>query len=181
MRLSAFFFEIIPISGFFISSQYFSLIIAAFISLILSLLVIVTFYIMEKRVSKFQIFSITMSALLTTGAYSLDNENFIKIQPTIFNGFFCFVLLTGLLYKKSMMKQFFGSQFFLTDITWYKLSFRWGLFFLFPDLFFLDASSLEILHPPKSYCITFLWNSIHPSLMYSTQMTTQAASLTTLL
>ena len=131
MRLSAFFFEIIPISGFFISSQYFSLIIAAFISLILSLLVIVTFYIMEKRVSKFQIFSITMSALLTAGAYSLDNENFIKIQPTIFNGFFCFVLLTGLLYKKSMMKQFFGSQFFLTDITWYKLSFRWGLFFLF--------------------------------------------------
>jgi|TARA_B110000037_G_scaffold34147_1_gene41349 intracellular septation protein len=131
MRLSAFFFEIIPISGFFISSQYFSLIIAALISLILSLLVIVTFYIMEKRVSKFQIFSITMSALLTAGAYSLDNENFIKIQPTIFNGFFCFVLLTGLLYKKSMMKQFFGSQFFLTDITWYKLSFRWGLFFLF--------------------------------------------------
>ena len=131
MRLSAFFFEIIPISGFFISSQYFSLIIAAFISLILSLLVIVTFYIMEKRVSKFQIFSITMSALLTAGAYLLDNENFIKIQPTIFNGFFCFVLLTGLLYKKSMMKQFFGSQFFLTDITWYKLSLRWGLFFLF--------------------------------------------------
>lgn len=131
MRLSAFFFEIIPISGFFISSQYFSLIISALISLILSLLVIVTFYIMEKRVSKFQIFSITMSALLTAGAYLLDNENFIKIQPTIFNGFFCFVLLTGLLYKKSMMKQFFGSQFFLTDITWYKLSFRWGLFFLF--------------------------------------------------
>ena len=131
MRLSAFFFEIIPISGFFIGSQYFNLIIAALISLILSLLVIVTFYIMEKRVSKFQIFSITMSALLTAAAYSLDNENFIKIQPTIFNGFFCFVLLTGLLYKKSMMKQFFGSQFFLTDITWYKLSFRWGLFFLF--------------------------------------------------
>ena len=131
MRLSAFFFEIIPISGFFISSQYFSLIIAAFISLILSLLVIVIFYIMEKRVSKFQIFSITMSALLTAGAYSLDNENFIKIQPTIFNGFFCFVLLTGLLYKKSMMKQFFGAQFFLTIITWYKLSFRCGLFFLF--------------------------------------------------
>ena len=30
---------------------------------------------MEKRVSKFQIFSITMSALLTAGAYLLDNEN----------------------------------------------------------------------------------------------------------
>ena len=131
MRLSAFFFEIIPISGFFIGSQYFNLILAAFISLILSLVVIITFYILEKRVSKFQIFSISMSTLLTSAAYLLDNENFIKIQPTIFNGFFSFVLLIGLIYKQSMMKQFFGSQFFLTDETWYKLSFRWGLFFLF--------------------------------------------------
>jgi len=131
MRLSAFFFEIIPISGFFIGSQYFNLIEAAFISLLLSLIVIINFYILEKRVSKFQIFSITMSALLTAAAYLLDNENFIKVQPTIFNGFFSFVLLAGLLYKQSMMKQFFGSQFFLTDPTWYKLSFRWGLFFLF--------------------------------------------------
>ena len=131
MRLSAFFFEIIPISGFFIGSQYFNLILAAFISLILSLVVIITFYILEKRVSKFQIFSISMSTLLTSAAYLLDNENFIKIQPTIFNGFFSFVLIIGLIYKQSMMKQFFGSQFFLTDKTWYKLSFRWGLFFLF--------------------------------------------------
>ena len=30
-----------------------------------------------------------------------------------------------------MMKQFFGSQFFLNDKTWYKLSLRWGLLFLF--------------------------------------------------
>ena len=131
MRLSAFFFEIIPISGFFISAQYYNLITAAIISLILSLMVILTFYLYEKRVSKFQIFSIFMSALLTSAAYLLDNENFIKIQPTLFNGFFSFVLLAGLLYKQSMMKHFFGSQFFLTDQTWYKLSFRWGLFFLF--------------------------------------------------
>ena len=131
MRLSAFFFEIIPISGFFISAQYYNLITAAIISLILSLMVILTFYLYEKRVSKFQIFSIFMSALLTSAAYLLENENFIKIQPTIFNGFFSFVLLAGLLYKQSMMKHFFGSQFFLTDQTWYKLSFRWGLFFLF--------------------------------------------------
>ena len=131
MRLSAFFFEIIPISGFFISAQYYNLITVAIISLILSLMVILTFYLYEKRVSKFQIFSIFMSALLTSAAYLLDNENFIKIQPTIFNGFFSFVLLAGLLYKQSMMKHFFGSQFFLTDQTWYKLSLRWGLFFLF--------------------------------------------------
>ena len=131
MRLSAFFFEIVPISGFFIGSQYFNLIVAAFISLLLSLFVMATFYILEKRISKFQIFAISMSALFTLFAYSFDDDQFVKIQPTIFNGFFASVLLLGIINKKAMMKQFFGSQFFLNDDTWYKLSLRWGLFFLF--------------------------------------------------
>ena len=42
-----------------------------------------------------------------------------------------FTKLIGILKKKAMMKQFFGSQFSLNDETWYKLSLRWGLFFLF--------------------------------------------------
>lgn len=131
MRLSAFFFEIVPISGFFIGSQYYDLIIAAFISLLLSLFVMATFYLVERRISKFQIFAICMSALFTLFAYLFENDQFVKIQPTIFNGFFSSVLLIGILNKKAMMKQFFGSQFFLNDDTWYKLSLRWGLFFLF--------------------------------------------------
>ena len=130
MRLSAFFFEIVPLSGFFISAQYYNLIISAIISLILSLLVIITFYFIEKRISKFQIFGICMSGLLTIFAYLFNDEIFVKIKPTIFNGFFSAVLLIGILNKKAMMKQFFGSQFFLNDETWYKLSLRWGLFFL---------------------------------------------------
>ena len=30
-----------------------------------------------------------------------------------------------------MMKQFFGSQFYLTEYTWRLLSLRWGIFFAF--------------------------------------------------
>ena len=131
MRLSAFFFEIIPLSGFFISAQYYNLIVAAIISLILSLFVIITFYLIERRISKFQIFAIFMSGLITMFAYLFNDETFVKIKPTIFNGFFSAVLLIGILNGKAMMKQFFGSQFFLNDKTWYKLSLRWGLFFLF--------------------------------------------------
>ena len=134
MRLSAFFFEIVPLSGFFIGSQYYSLITAAIISLILGVIVMLTFYLIEKRVSKFQIFGICMSTLFTFFAYSFNDEEFVKIQPTIFNGFFSAVLLIGILKKKAMMKQFFGSQFSLNDETWYKLSLRWGLFFLFLTL-----------------------------------------------
>ena len=72
-----------------------------------------------------------MSAIFTLFAYWFDDDQFVKIQPTIFNGFFSFVLLLGIINKKAMMKQFFGSQFFLNDETWFKLSFRWGMFFLF--------------------------------------------------
>ena len=134
MKLSAFFFEIVPLSGFFIGAQYYTLIIAAIISLILGLFVMLTFYLIEKRISKFQIFGICMSALFTLFAYLFNDDQFVKIQPTIFNGFFSAVLLIGIFYKKAMMKQFFGSQFFLNDETWYKLSLRWGLFFLFLTL-----------------------------------------------
>ena len=129
MRLSAFFFEIIPLSGFFIGAQYYTLITAAIISLILGLLVMLTFYIIEKRISKFQIFGICMSALFTFFAYSFNDDEFVKIQPTIFNGFFSAVLLIGIFYKRAMMKQFFGSQFSLNDETWYKLSLEMGFVF----------------------------------------------------
>ena len=98
MRLSAFFFEIVPLSGFFVGAQYFTLIITAIISLILGLLVILVFYVIEKRISKFQIFGICMSALFTFFAYSFNDDEFVKIQPTIFNGFFSAVLLLSLIH-----------------------------------------------------------------------------------
>ena len=118
MKLKAFFFEILPITSFFIIAQYQSIIIAALLSSLFSLIVLITFYFIEKRIAKFQIFSITLSGLLSILAF-------------IYNGLFSAVLLGGLLYKKPMMKQFFGSQFFLTEQTWFLLSLRWGLFFGF--------------------------------------------------
>ena len=57
-------------------------------------------------------------------------SHLIKIQPTIFNGLFAAVLLGGLLMRRAMMQVFFAKQFYLTDDTWYRLSRRWGWFFL---------------------------------------------------
>ena len=131
MKLKAFFFEILPITTFFIIAQYQSIIIAALISSLFSLIVLITFYFFEKRIAKFQIFSITLSGLLSILAFLYNEEIFVKIKPSIYNGLFSIVLLGGLLYKKPMMKQFFGSQFFLTEQTWFLLSLRWGLFFGF--------------------------------------------------
>ena len=76
MKLKAFFFEILPISVFFIMSQYFSIIVAALNASALSILVMTIFYFIEKRVAKFQIFSIFMSGVFSLIAFYMNEEIF---------------------------------------------------------------------------------------------------------
>ena len=131
MKLLSFFLEIMPLAGFFVVFELYGLFAAAMISVMLGVMVMGVNWIKTGRLARFALFSIVMSAGLTFAALYFNATIFIKIQPTIFNGFFSAVLLFGIFYKKAMMKQFFGSQFSLNDETWYKLSLRWGLFFLF--------------------------------------------------
>ncbi len=61
----------------------------------------------------------------------LQNELFIKMKPTIINSIFGLALLGGLYFGKSLLGYVFDSAFHLDDEGWRKLTFRWGLFFLF--------------------------------------------------
>jgi intracellular septation protein len=115
MRLGAFFFEIMPLAGFFIGFHYYGLGLA---------------WLRDRYVAPFPLFSLLLSAGFTAAALLFDAAIFIKIQPTIFNGLFAAVLLGGLLMKRAMMQVFFAKKFFLTDDTWFRLSRRWGWFFL---------------------------------------------------
>ena len=71
--------------------------------------------------------------VFTFGALTLwlHNELFIKMKPTIINTLFSFVLLGGLMFGKSLLGYVFDSAFRLDAAGWKKLTFRWGLFFLF--------------------------------------------------
>jgi intracellular septation protein len=131
MRLGAFFFEILPLAGFFVSYQAFGLFIAALISVALSLLVLLVAWVRTRRRAKFPLFSLAVSMVFTLAALMFDAVIFIKIQPTLFNGTFAVVLFGGLIKGRAMMREFFGDQFDLTDRTWHQLSFRWACFFLF--------------------------------------------------
>jgi intracellular septation protein len=59
----------------------------------------------------------------------LQDEQFIKIKPTIVYVLFGSVLLGGLAFGKSLLGVVFDSMFNLTDEGWRKLTLRWGLFF----------------------------------------------------
>ncbi|MEC5379678.1 septation protein A [Aurantimonas sp. C2-6-R+9] len=61
----------------------------------------------------------------------LQDETFIKMKPTIVNGLFAAVLLGGLVFGKSLLGYVFDQAFKLDAEGWRKLTFRWGLFFIF--------------------------------------------------
>jgi intracellular septation protein len=61
----------------------------------------------------------------------LQDDIFIKMKPTIVNTLFGGVLLGGLYFGKSLLGYVFDSAFHLDAEGWKKLTFRWGLFFLF--------------------------------------------------
>jgi len=61
----------------------------------------------------------------------LQDDTFIKMKPTIVNTLFGVVLLGGLLFGRALLGYVFDSAFKLDAEGWRKLTFRWGLFFLF--------------------------------------------------
>lgn len=61
----------------------------------------------------------------------LQNDTFIKMKPTIVNTLFGVILLGGLYFGKPLLGYVFGAAFKLDEAGWWKLTKRWGLFFLF--------------------------------------------------
>ena len=60
---------------------------------------------------------------------ALQDEQFIKLKPTIVNSMFGLVLLGGLWLGRPLLAVVLDSMFDLTDEGWRKLTLRWALFF----------------------------------------------------
>lgn len=61
----------------------------------------------------------------------LQDDQFIKLKPTIVNGLFAAILFAGLASGRTLLKIVFGDVFKLTEEGWRQLTIRWGLFFVF--------------------------------------------------
>ncbi|MDO8837719.1 MAG: septation protein A [Parvibaculum sp.] len=61
----------------------------------------------------------------------LQDDEFIKLKPTIVNALFAAALLGAAMMGKPVMKNLFDGAFDLTDKGWMVLTVRWGLFFIF--------------------------------------------------
>jgi len=134
MRLVSMFGEIIPLCVFLFAYEHGGLFYAAIATLIATVTSLAVYWLVEKRVARFVIFSTVLSGTMTMTAVLVQEDLLIKVQPSVFSFVLSSVLLGGLLRNKAMMEVFFGTQFNLTPETWRLLSLRWGLFFLFAAL-----------------------------------------------
>lgn len=131
MRLISMAAEIAPLAALFIGNSVADIFVGAIAAVVCAAVIILYNRIVEHRWAAFALFSVLVSAVFTIAALLFGDSLFIKIQPSLFNGMFCLILLGGWLRGKAMMKIFFGAQFQLTHSTWRLLSLRWGLFFAF--------------------------------------------------
>jgi len=89
-------------------------------------------WLLERRIAIMPL--ITGVFVFVFGALTLwlQDETFIKMKPTLVNVLFGSSLLIALFaFNRPLMKLLFEGPFQLDDKGWRKLSFRWGLYFLF--------------------------------------------------
>ncbi|MBL4802460.1 MAG: septation protein IspZ, partial [Emcibacter sp.] len=92
------------------------------------------------------------------------NDLFIKLKPTILYSFFAIALLGGLAFGKFFLKNVFEAGFPpMPDDAWKKLSFRFGLFYIF------NAVLNEVIHRNfafDTWIATKLWVFMPMGLLF---------------
>lgn len=99
--------------------------------MIATIVALIATYILFKKIPMMPL--VTGGFVLVFGGLTvlLQDEQFIKIKPTITNILFAAGLLGGLAFGKPTMKYLFDGAFTLDEMGWRKLTFRWGTFFIF--------------------------------------------------
>lgn len=131
-----FLFEIFPIVIFFIAFKSFDIYIATIAAMVSSIIQISWLIFTKKKIEAMQWVSLALIVIFGGLTIALQDENFIKIKPTILYWLFALVLLgSSLIFKKNLIKKAMSEQVKLkrefTDKHWQKLNFSWVTFFLF--------------------------------------------------
>lgn len=120
-----------PLMVFFAAYRFYGLQAATAALIATTLVSLVITYLLEKRVAMMPLVSGVMVAVFGGITLWLHDDMFIKMKPTIVNLLFASVLLGGVYFKKPMLKYLLQTAFQLREEGWLKLSFRWGIFFIF--------------------------------------------------
>lgn len=89
-------------------------------------------YLTERKIALAPLLSGVLVTVLGGLSVILNNDQFIKMKPTLVNLLFAGILFGGILFwRRGLLKYVLDIAFHLTDAGWLLLSRRWGVFFLF--------------------------------------------------
>ena len=121
--------ELGPLVVFFFANTRFGLFAATGIFMAATFVALAASWTLTRRLAIMPL--VTGIVVLVFGGLTLalQDETFIKMKPTIVNVLFGSALLIGLWFKRPLLGYVFDSVFRLDDEGWWKLTFRWGIFF----------------------------------------------------
>jgi intracellular septation protein len=123
--------EVGPLVVFFIGNQRADIFWATGLFMAAVLVALVVSYVLTRHLPVMPLVSAVVVLIFGGLTLWLHDDTFIKLKPTIVNTLFGAVLLGGLAFGKPLLPVVLDTVFQLDEIGWKRLTFRWGVFFLF--------------------------------------------------
>ena len=118
-----------PLVVFFVVNWKAGIFWATGVFMAVTLVVLAYTYFATGKIAKVPLASAILVGVFGGLTLYLQDETFIKVKVTLVNFIFAVILLGGLLFRRSFIKDVMGEAIALPDIAWRTLSLRWGLFF----------------------------------------------------
>jgi intracellular septation protein len=121
-----------PLAVFFVAFKMYGMQAAIVALMVTTCISIAVVYWAERKLALAALISGGLVMVLGGASIYFQNEQLIKMKPTVVNLVFAAVLLGGVFIgKRGLLKYVLDVAFTLTDEGWCVLSRRWGFFFLF--------------------------------------------------
>ncbi|MEM1286420.1 MAG: septation protein IspZ [Pseudomonadota bacterium] len=117
--------EFLPAAVFLLANFMWSLFAATAAAIVAAVLAVFLRYRIDGQLPFLAIATVALSVLMLGIGFSQDNENFIKVRPTIGGIAFALILAAGSLFRPSLLQRSLGYKLIITDWGWRILHFAW--------------------------------------------------------
>ncbi len=118
-----------PLLAFFVANWVGGIYWATGIFMAATLVALAITYFATGKIAKFPLFSAIFVAVFGGLTLYLHDDTFIKVKVTMVNVLFGGILIAGLAFGKTFLKDIMGEAVQLPDPAWRTLTMRWSVFF----------------------------------------------------
>ena len=119
----------VPIIVFFVAFKMIDIFYATGLAIVTTVLMMGLMKFFGKKIEKIQWFSLGIIVVFGGATIILQDEQFIKLKPSILYTVFCLGLLIPQFFGKVLIKSLMGKHLDLPNPIWVKLNTMWALFF----------------------------------------------------